>query len=97
MARQSNNRNFKSKFAVSKKPASKPPAKIAAKTEIRNTAIPRPAATAAAAPGRGAKPGARVEVTHELISRRAYEIHCSGAGGSEFENWIRAERELRSQ
>jgi hypothetical protein len=30
-----------------------------------------------------------------LIARRAYEIWASGQGGSELENWIRAERELR--
>jgi Protein of unknown function (DUF2934) len=47
------------------------------------TSSNRPAAAAA-------KP-----VTHELIARRAYEIWASGQGGTEMENWIRAERELR--
>jgi hypothetical protein len=30
-----------------------------------------------------------------MIARRAYEIWQSGSGGSEMENWLRAERELR--
>ena len=34
-------------------------------------------------------------VADEEIARRAYEIWQSGQGGSEFDNWIRAERELR--
>ena len=51
----------------------------------------KPATAAAAAAVRpAAKP-----VTHELIARRAYEIWASGQGGTETENWIRAERELR--
>jgi hypothetical protein len=34
-------------------------------------------------------------ITHEMIARRAYEIWQSGTGGSEYDNWIRAEHELR--
>ena len=34
-------------------------------------------------------------VTCEMIAQRAYEIWQSGNGGSEMENWLRAERELR--
>ena len=71
-------------------PPSKPAAKIApvtrsvaASTPVRNTPIPK-----AAAP-------ARKEVTHDMISLRAYSIHLSGAGGSEMDNWLRAERELK--
>jgi hypothetical protein len=48
----------------------------------RNTPIPRP------------EPVKR-QVTHEMIAKRAYEIYTSGQGGSEHDNWIRAERELR--
>jgi hypothetical protein len=36
-------------------------------------------------------------VTHEQISKRAFEIFASGKGGSQVENWLRAERELRGQ
>jgi hypothetical protein len=32
----------------------------------------------------------------DRIARRAYEIWQSGNGGSELDNWLRAERELRS-
>jgi hypothetical protein len=34
---------------------------------------------------------------HEEIAARAYEIHLSGDGGDELENWLRAERELSSE
>lgn len=71
----------KSQNKVTRKPAA---AKPVASTPVRNTAIPRPA---------GAKP----VVTHEMIARRAYEIAMSGFGGSEFDNWIRAETELRGE
>jgi hypothetical protein len=38
----------------------------------------------------------RKEITHEMIAERAYYIAMSGQGGSELDNWLRAERELRS-
>jgi hypothetical protein len=53
-----------------------------ASTVSRNTAIPRTT---------------KREVTHEQISKRAFEIFASGKGGSQVENWLRAERELRGQ
>jgi hypothetical protein len=58
-------------------------------TPVRNSPIPKVAAAVA--------PTAAVKkvVTHDMIAVRAYEISCSGAGGSEFDNWLRAERELR--
>ncbi|MGD0461103.1 MAG: DUF2934 domain-containing protein [Tepidisphaeraceae bacterium] len=49
----------------------------------RNTPVPRPFAV-------------KREVTHEMIAKRAYEIYRSGRGGSQVENWLRAERELKS-
>ena len=49
---------------------------------VRNSAIPKIA-------------GARKEITHEQIAKRAYEISRSGTGGSEIDNWLRAERELK--
>lgn len=49
----------------------------------RNTPVPRPQ-------------GNR-QVTQEMIAKRAYEIFLSGKGGSQMENWLRAERELKSQ
>lgn len=63
-------------------------------SDVRNSPIPRPAA--APAPARqGAPSPAKKQPTRDEIARRAYEISQSGKGGSEFDNWIRAERELR--
>jgi hypothetical protein len=62
----------------------------AVSTPVRNSAIPKAAALAAK------KPVAVVEITQEQIAKRAYEIYLSGTGGSETDNWHRAERELRS-
>ena len=73
----------------SKKPASKPiakPVERAVSTPVRNTPIPKLAAATATAPK---------QVTREQIAIRAFEIFASGTGGSESDNWFRAERELR--
>ena len=35
------------------------------------------------------------QVTDEEIARRAFEISLSGEGGSDLDNWLRAEAELR--
>jgi hypothetical protein len=70
----------KSKLSPAKK--AKP-----AKSPVRNSAIPKPSTSPSKKP---------VEITHELISRRAYFIHLSGKGGSESDNWYRALRELRA-
>ena len=61
----------------------KPPVK----TEVRNSPIPRASAPAAAPAGR--------QITREMIAIRAYEISQSPSSGSELDNWLRAERELR--
>lgn len=58
--------------------------RAAVKTEVRNSPIPKVAA---------AKAAPKV-VTPDAIARRAYEIWQS-SGGSELDNWLRAERELR--
>jgi hypothetical protein len=77
---------------MAKKPVSKsspktPPKAVPAKpipaaTVSRNTPVPRPAA--------------KREITHEMIAKRAYEIYASGKGGSQLDNWFRAERELKA-
>jgi hypothetical protein len=56
-------------------------------TPVRNSAIPRSPQQA----------GGRRDVSHDQIAKRAYEISISGSGGSEMENWLRAERELKGQ
>jgi len=50
---------------------------------VRNSAIPKTTI------------GMKKEITHEQIAKRAYEISRSGTGGSEIDNWLRAERELK--
>jgi DUF2934 family protein len=35
-------------------------------------------------------------ITHDAIASRAYGIFESGAGGSDLDNWLRAEHELRA-
>ena len=73
-----------------KKPAAAPiaaakPAPAVASTPMRNTPVPKGAVRQAA----------KKEVTYGDIAQRAYEIWASGQGGSETDNWLRAERELR--
>ena len=63
---------------------------VAKTTDVRNSARPRVAASKALPVA--VKP---LEITDAMISERAYHIHLSGAGGSQDENWHRAERELR--
>jgi hypothetical protein len=58
-----------------------------ASTAVRNSPVPKTA--------RPASPLAAREVTQADIAKRAYEIWASGQGGSETDNWLRAERELR--
>ena len=53
-------------------------------TPVRNSAIPKLGA-------------ARTQISHEMIAKRAYEISISGQGGSEVDNWLRAERELKGE
>ena len=74
----------------SKKPAATPaaaakPAPAVASTPVRNTPVPKGAVRTAA----------KKEITYGDIAQRAYEIWASGQGGSETDNWLRAERELR--
>jgi len=42
------------------------------------------------------KATAAPEITDEMIAERAYHIAQSGEGGTDEENWHRAEAELRS-
>jgi hypothetical protein len=72
-----------SKTPAAKAPVAKAAPAAATATPVRNTPIPKVAAPV------------RKEVTHEMIAQRAYEIHLSGQGGSDVDNWHRAERELR--
>lgn len=53
------------------------------RTVSRNSPVPR-------------RSRAKREITQEQIAVRAFEIYVSGQGGSESDNWFRAERELRN-
>lgn len=66
-------------------PRTTAPAKVVSTTSVRNSAIPRAVAPAAAVP------------THDQIAQRAYDIYASGQGGSDYDNWCRAECELRAE
>jgi hypothetical protein len=71
----------KSKSSYSRGPVSR---KASAPTTVaRNTPVPRSVA---------AKP----QITHEMIAKRAYEIYRSPRSGSQIDNWLRAERELKA-
>ena len=75
---------------------SAPKAKPVSSSPVRNSPIPKVTAKPAGIPSAVAAPAAAKKVvTHDMIATRAYEISRSGTGGSEFDNWIRAERELR--
>ena len=69
-----------SKKEPSEKPAAKAKAKPKAKTPAKKTTSTRRKAP---------------EVTEAMIAERAYHIALSGEGGSDEENWLRAEAELR--
>ncbi len=83
MATQTNNKSNKPKTAT--KPAAAPAAKPAAPAPVK----------AAPAPAKAAK---AYQPTPEEIQVRAFEIYVSEGcrEGNDLENWLRAERELRS-
>jgi len=56
------------------------------KSAVKNTPLPK-VATRKASP---------ISITEAMVAKRAFEIHCGGTGGSELDNWYRAERELRA-
>lgn len=65
-----------------------PPPSVSASTgrsDIRNSPLPK-----------SATPAGGKQITREMIALRAYEIWKSGKGGSDYDNWIRAEKELRA-
>ena len=70
--------------APARTPAASAPA---SSTPVRNSAIPPRQSTPSQT--------GRKSPTNDQIAKRAYEIWQSGKGGSQEENWFRAERELR--
>ncbi len=59
-------------------------------TPVRNSPIPRPMNS----PQQSGS-SQNQQLTHEMIAKRAYEISRSNNAGSQMDNWLRAERELR--
>jgi hypothetical protein len=78
-------KNSYSKSPVSKAKSTKasPARSTAPVTVSRNTPVPRPSPM-------------KRDISHEMIAKRAYEIFASGKGGTQIDNWLRAERELRA-
>jgi hypothetical protein len=71
------------------KPVVKTPTNNVKTSAVRNTAIPKTNIVTTPT-------ASRRDLTHELIAERAYYISISGTGGSQDENWHRAEQELRA-
>ncbi|CAN5657732.1 hypothetical protein BH09PLA1_BH09PLA1_20910 [soil metagenome] len=84
-ARKGNGKRYSAPVKVSGKTPIKTTSAVKT-TAVRNSSIPKTPKVATTN---------RV-VTHELIAERAYFISISGNGGSQDENWTRAESELRS-
>lgn len=55
--------------------------------------------TAASEPPSTTPPASLVETSQEEIARRAYEIYLrrGGSNGHDLDDWLQAERELRSE
>jgi hypothetical protein len=84
MARKTAAVKVSSTTSVAKPLPKAAPGKVASSTPVRNSAIPKVAAPA------------KREITRDMIAVRAFEISTGGTGGSELDNWLRAERELKA-
>ena len=96
MAKKSASTAFKSVATKAPAQAVKAPVSVAISSNPAPVAAaPKP--TPAPTPAKSTPPPTpKREITHQMIAERAYEIHCSGTGGSPDDNWYRAERELRA-
>lgn len=65
-----------------------------ATTDVRKTVAPK--ASPAGAAIKVTQSAAPVPLSYERIAERAYYISKSSSGGSEHDNWLRAEAELKS-
>lgn len=77
-------------------PVKPPPDKVGS-AQAQNRAGGQPSGAWRRAPVGGVQAGdvAAPEITQEMIAERAYHISESGEGGTDEENWLRAEAELR--
>lgn len=76
--------------------SSKKSTEVAAVTPVRKTVAPRKSVKKSASPD-VASTIAAPALTQEKIAERAYFISLSGTGGSETDNWFRAETELKRE
>lgn len=87
MAKRANSSKSTSKKATSE---------VASVTPVRKTVSPRKGSSKAASVADASSVAAPV-LTHAQIAERAYLISLSGTGGSELDNWLRAEAELKKE
>jgi hypothetical protein len=78
-------------------PSAAPAPAAVSRTDVRNSPLPKATSFGSATSGSSSSSssGGKKQITNDQIARRAYEIWQSGKGGSDFDNWVRAERELR--
>jgi hypothetical protein len=70
---------------------------MAAKEKKTETAAaPKKTTTRRAASSKSKAAAEQPEITYEMIAERAYHISQSGDGGTDEENWHRAEAELKA-
>jgi len=69
-------------------------AEVVETTPVRKTTVPPRTSSSSSSSATATAPSSKRPTT-EQIAKRAYEIWQSGKGGSQAENWFRAERELR--
>lgn len=79
----------KTDVGTEKRVARRTPSKAAVAQTDKSAKTKRPSR------GRAMKPGAVVTFTHEMVAERAYFISHSSERGTDEENWLRAEAELR--
>lgn len=91
MAKRASSSSSKLSAGFKKKAAAS--SEVAAKTPVRKTVVPKVAAPVAPLAARPAP----APITHDRIAERAYHIWRSGTGGSDAENWFRAEMELKNE
>ena len=93
MAKPNKNKNKSKNGKSDRKSAPAPaPSRVVKTSAVRNTPVPKGARRTIAD---GASAASSKPLTHEMIAERAYFISLSENGGSEHDNWVRAERELR--
>lgn len=82
--------------APKKAPVAAAPVSVAAPVAPKIAAPVIARTPIAAAPAKGNGGNGKSHIPTDAIAKRAYEIWKSGKGGSDIDNWIRAENELKA-